>query len=278
MSSGTQSGMPLQQGGGFGSGGLVLTREDRIFVRTHNSAAGVVIGLRARLLDETGRITESAWQTTPASDRTASFVSFDAGRGLLLGLTLRAESGTVRRGQCFVQVGIVRGGALASEPVQLLLSGYITGDSILGWPGGLLRESVDGPGILRAITGTDPAAGSEILEAVPANTRWRLVGLRFPLVTDATVAARRVNLYVDDGTTIALRVPCGDTQAASLNQQYNAAAWGFAPVLADLQAQIALPADFFLLQGWRIRTNTTSLQAGDNFGAPQMIVEEWIEA
>ena len=35
--------------------------------------------------------------------------------------------------------------------------------------------------------------------------------------------------------------------------------------------------DLILLAGHRIRTSTSSLQAGDDWGAPQLLVEEWLE-
>lgn len=258
--------------------GLSLAPNDRIFIRTHNAAAGITIGIRARTLEPDGSINEHAFTTVPTTARVLSADSFDVGEAVLVGLTARAEAGTVRRGQCFVQVGISRGGTLVSELSTVLISGYVTGDGLLAWPGGLLRDSVDGLGMLRSVTGTNPAAGAQVSETVPANTRWLLRALRVALVTSAVVAVRRLHVIIDDGATTQLEVTAGDTQAASLTQLYHVGSWGYAPALADTIAVVPLPPDVYLLQGWRIRTTLTLGDVGDDFGAPQMLVEEWIEA
>jgi hypothetical protein len=257
--------------------GLYLGRNDRIFIRTHNAGTGVTIGIRARTMEPDGSIKEHAWTTVPTTARVLSTDSFDVGEAVLVGLTARAEAGTVRRGQCFVQLGIARGGTLVSELSTVLISGYVTGDGLVAWPGGTLRDSVDGPGMLRSVTGTNPGAGSQVSETVPTNTRWLLRALRMSLVTSAVVAVRRVHVIVDDGATTQLEVTAGDSQAASLTQLYHAGSWGYAPALADTVAVIPMPPDVWLLQGWRVRTTLTNGDAGDDFGAPQLLVEEWIE-
>jgi hypothetical protein len=104
-----------------------------------------------------------------------------------------------------------------------------------------------------------------------------LRALRASLVTDATVATRTVNFIIDDGATTLLNFPGVTTQAASLTRAYNVAEYGFQPSAVGTDIFFYIPFLVRLFQAWRIRTSTTNLQAGDDWGAPQMMVEEWIE-
>lgn len=138
-----------------------------------------------------------------------------------------------------------------------------------------IDSAKDGPGTIQSITGTDPAAGSEISETVPANTIWLLKSVRFTLVTDATPDTRQVHLVLDDGTTTLLNLPTTGTQIVSLTRNYNAHELGGLIVPTGNEIDIGLPSDVILPSGYRLVTETTLLKAGDNFGAPQLSVTAW---
>ncbi|GAH86709.1 unnamed protein product [marine sediment metagenome] len=131
-------------------------------------------------------------------------------------------------------------------------------------------------GRLRSITGTDPAADTEISETVPARRRWRILSIRFSLITDVNVTDRTVNLILDDGTTILSQIPSDTVQPSNLTRwyefklqqvpQFNVGVHMYLPL-----HHISLPASA------RFRTSTTNRQADDNFSAPQFLVEEWID-
>lgn len=133
-----------------------------------------------------------------------------------------------------------------------------------------------GPGQIRAVAGADPAAGAEITVRVPETAQWRLLGLRFELVTDATVANRQVDLLIDDGANTVLRIEPPAVQAASLTDGYNYGPGLPARALLTSEFLIPLPVKVVLPGGWRIRTVTANLQAADNFGAVYLWVEEWL--
>lgn len=125
------------------------------------------------------------------------------------------------------------------------------------------------PAVTGATTsGTDPAAGAEASVTVPAGDNWTLTSALISLVTDATVANRRVHLIIDDGTTTVLNLVGSVDQAASLTVVYSWTAGGndSAAVRDGVLNLGQLPTDLRLLPGWRIRTLTTGLQAGDNYG------------
>ncbi len=131
-----------------------------------------------------------------------------------------------------------------------------------------------GTGTIRSITGADPAAGAAMIETVPAGVRWRFISMNVTLVTDGNVASRNVHFFFDDGTDIYLRVTNDQGQAENLTQIYavaNGVHMGFAS--PDIQS-LPSPSDLYLPAGHRIREGTNNFQAGDNWGAPQILVEE----
>lgn len=179
----------------------------------------------------------------------------------------------MRRGELYVRVGLWLGGV----PLGNLFSGYLETQRGLRWPPGNIEYPLQGPGLLRSVTGTNPAAGNEISETVPTNARWKLLGIAFQLVTDATAVTRYVSLTFDDGATVFTRVAPQYNHGASVTRNYSFSigatpgpSWVADPIAAGLP-------DIPLFQGYRIKTSTVNLQAGDDFGAPQLFVEEWLE-
>jgi hypothetical protein len=259
--------------------GLWVTGEDRLRLTTFNSAAGVTLAIEGRAFLAEHGLRAFAERHVPTTDRTSTSTSFAIGEGWLLDVQIRASSGTPRRGQCLAILELVRGGeGGAVQPLTVLVHGYITDTQRRAWPGSPREFSTEGPGVIQSITGTDPAAGVEISETVPTNARWRFLAARFVLVTNATVANRSVTWNADDGAALFYTGASHDVQAASQTLTYCAGP-GFvaARAPAALNVEIPVPVHLVLAGGFRLRTVTGNLQAGDNYGAPQLLVEEWIE-
>lgn len=137
-----------------------------------------------------------------------------------------------------------------------------------------IDRAKDGPGTIQSITGTDPAAGAEISETVPANTIWRLNSIMALLVTDANAASRVARLHLGDGVTDFLIIPPKDTQAASTTLRYFGASFGYEA--STNGSTNAWPFDAVILSaGFTITTDTILSEAGDNWGAPQLSIEAW---
>ena len=130
-------------------------------------------------------------------------------------------------------------------------------------------------GKLRTITGTNPNAGVETNETVPAGVQWLLRSWRATLVTSSTAGARNVHLIVDDGITILWNSVANLTQAASLTRNYNAFHIDALVGASDSEIYINMQPDVLLGAGFRIRTLTTLFKVDDNWAAPQMLVEEF---
>lgn len=261
-----------------GGHGIYFSGEDHLRLTSWNSLASVVLTLTGRFLHVDGRIEPFSHVHTPNTDRTAATTTHRRAEGWLLDCSLVVTGATPQRGRTFARLDVVRGLGSVDTVLSTLLRGYVTAEQRLGWPGSQQEDPLAGQGALRSVAGTDPAADTEISETVPTGARWRVLAVSFELVTDANAANREVALVVDDGTTTLFTSPSGFTHTASLTRRYSAAALGAATAPAQgTDRQILLP-DLRLPAAARLRTSTTSRQATDNFGAPQLLVEEWLEA
>lgn len=133
-----------------------------------------------------------------------------------------------------------------------------------------------GTGRSRSIAGTNPAAGAEISETVPTGTRWHISAVRISLVTDGTAANRTFQLVFDDGASPSFADIITQTaQTAGTTRVYF-----FTLDLPVMELAVVgnllypLPSELWLPEGFRMRTVTTNLQAGDDYGAPEFLVEE----
>lgn len=255
---------------------LYIGPGEALVVDTWSSTAPVALSIVARILTPEGQVHTSRWDHLPNTNRTRATTYQDLAEGFLLSVTVDATAAAYRRGHCWCQVGIQIGSGATGVPHAQLISDYVTGTARLAWPGGQIRSSVEGPGLLCSVAGADPAAGAEFSVTVPTGARWRLVGTVATLVTDATVASRVVSLIVDDGATAVYRAAAQTAQTASLTVIYSFGAGLPSAATAGGVSVNPLPEQLDLASGYRIRSLTAAIVAGDNWGAPQLLVEEWI--
>jgi hypothetical protein len=187
-------------------------------------------------------------------------------------LTVRTASTGVKRGTCFVRISLrVEGVVMAT-----LFSDYVTDTTAPAYPNGRISSSVEGPGLLRVITGTNPAAGSELSETVPTGACWLLHSLFCTFVTDATVTTRAPYLVYDDGASLFYRSQTVTGVTASLSSGVSFHSSTGVNGSGTLVTTGTIPSSLLLYQASRIRTVTVNIQAGDNYGTPVYYVEEWI--
>lgn len=118
----------------------------------------------------------------------------------------------------------------------------------------------------------DPAAGAEITATVPAGQVWHLLGARVSLVTDATVSTRTLAVTVDDGTTVFNRFTSPSTQAASLTYGYTLSSGASNATVLNNEVVVGCGQNLLLAGGYRVKTVTNNLQAGDNLGAMTLYI------
>lgn len=258
------------------SDAIYVTGEDHLRVTSFNSLAGVVLAIEGRFMGCDGVVVPIVERHVPTSNYTAATSFVTLGEGFLCNLQVRATTGAPTQGQCFVLIELVRGRLGAVQPLGTLLQGYASDVQRLAWPGSPLASSVAGSGALRSITGNNPALGAECSDTVPAGARWLVRSWFAQLTTDATVANRTVTLIIDDGANILFRVDASAAQTASQIRQYEAYDTGVAPDLSGSTFRLPAPFPLDLVAGSRIRTSTAGIVAGDDFTAPQLLVEERI--
>lgn len=121
-----------------------------------------------------------------------------------------------------------------------------------------------------------PAAGVEVSISPNAGGLWIVHSLVLTLTTAATVADRTVRLLVDDGTTVWLRTTARSVVAASSTVVVAA----FEGLTGDTTVGDTVPVSWptggvVLLPGYRLRTDTVNLQAGDAFSTAALMVDDW---
>lgn len=188
-------------------------------------------------------------------------------------LTARTSARAVKRGQLYIKVSMRVDGVV----VALLMAGYVAETHKVTYPGGDFEGSTDGPGFLRSITGTNPAAGAEMLETVPTGAAWRVHSVGISFAADATVISRVSRLSIDDGATEIIRSNLLNPLVANITYALQFSKESQVAVISQTGANANCALEIKLNAGYRIKTTTSLMQAGDNYGAPQLLVEEWIQ-
>jgi len=256
-----------------------LNKDDQLFVYCAGSLSGVRLGLRARLLMMDGKIQTYHEEIYPSSDRSFGAKLLSLPECFLLSLVLQTLGTTeVRRGHVWARVGVQRPPDPAGESKSFVLcQGYVERQKHLAFPPGIQESSISGPGLIRLVTSTNPAAGSNPTLAVPTNARWRFIQGRVKLVTSAATGTRRVWCTITDGTNWVEYSPALETQAPSLTRYYVFTNRPVAQPTGTAFIQIPIATDIILAQGWVIGTYTDAFDPGDDYDPLYIWVEEWIE-
>jgi hypothetical protein len=128
----------------------------------------------------------------------------------------------------------------------------------------------------RVFRAVDPAVATDWTVSVPGSATWRVYGVRFDLVADANVANRTAQLVADDQTSEIYRIAFDATVTAGLTARFSAYAGGTRNALLNGAANVGLPTDgLVLLPGYRLRLVSAGLQAGDQYSAVSLQVQEY---
>jgi len=256
---------------------IVVTQDDFIGVRSVNSVGNVQLTLRARFMDLDGVVRASQWDFVPPPTSLPSTFTARLGDGYLLSVTLLVSGGALKQGQCFSQVVLLRGVAANLEVYEHLTAGYAINGYAFGWPEDTPYENTYGAGFLKTDPSGAPAAGAQINRGVPVSRRWSVIGGRFQLTTNATVANRFVHVQFLDAASVPYYEVAGPAQAASLTFTY-VLGNGIGPTLfQDNLVLLPIPSNMEMLASFSWQTVTTGMQAGDQFSSGILGVKEWIE-
>jgi hypothetical protein len=252
--------------------------EDSLRLVVVNSLAGVRVAVQGRRISDRGTLETFAYEHLPASDRTTTTQLLPLGVGAITNVVMFASAGAPVIGQTYAMLQLVRGTTGALTLLGALLGGPVTASQPLGFPGSPILPSTSVEPYLRAVTGTAPAAGTEITETVPTNARWELLSAWLNLQTSAGAGARDVAFVVTINGPRVLQVPTGIAHAPSERRFYTFANVGAA--LSDATNfihSIPIGTPLELPAGSSFATLTTNLQAGDAWDTPRYLVRERLE-
>jgi hypothetical protein len=254
---------------------IYLQRNDQLLFLFFTTLAAPILRLDYRWLTPEGEIKEGQFNF-PTAVGVSSF-QFELYEGWLLSFTARITNGFVAGQWSFLQALISRTatGGIGAAQQALIWQGFINTSSSNGWPGTPSKEITDGPGVLRAITGTLPAAGAEINEVVPANRRWTLLSLRTALSTSAVAGNRFPGFRLNTGAGSAFTIHSSTAIIASQNAGVSLAPGGQFFNDTNLNLVIPWPANIVMKNPFAIASETLGIQAADQYNAPVYTVLEW---
>jgi hypothetical protein len=235
-----------------------------------------LLELRTLLPNGSIAITEEQFQS-PGTKAPASF-QFRLTEGFLLSVAVFPKTGQPTRGSLFAIISLIRGQAAATATVYSLTHGYIGQLSPLFWPSPRTDVPTAGAGMIQQTVVTNPAAGADWIYQTVALTRQRIQSISAQLVTSAVVANRQVQINLPSGAISGFIAPSPSVQPASTTFRYS-----FVPglnsiaLLANLVV-VPLPPNLVVNFSQTIRTNTTLIDAGDQWQNIVVLSEDWLDA
>jgi hypothetical protein len=252
-----------------------ITVDDVLIVSCYTRfGPGLVLNVYARILLPDGKIQQNTWILTTIGPGTSIIENLP--EGFLLSLVVTTSTLQSTFGQAYILAQLSRAPGSIANGTGVLIAGYLSLYAELSWPPGVYWPSTFGAGWTHQAQLGAPGAGTEWSTSVPANTIWRLKSIYCTLTTSAAVANRVPHFILDDGANILADLAAPAVQAAGVAVNYSVNAGGQNAAAFDGLIKITLPLDYDLLAGFRIRSLTTALQAGDTYSAVNFLIEEWL--
>lgn len=163
------------------------------------------------------------------------------------------------------------------DRLHTLILGYCYSNRPLTWPLTLSEESSGNSGLLSNKVSADPAAGAELSYAVPENLQIRVRSVTFQLVAAAAAASRVVNLVFTRQGTVMYRAISNTSQIISETKNYFCFPTSPGNKYADGSSIIiGIPDEIWLNPGDTITTETSAINAGDNYGVMTIGCDQYI--
>lgn len=178
------------------------------------------------------------------------------------------------QGSIFITVTL----AIDGVDVMPLASGQIYTQKPLQWPSAAMEDVKPGRGLHTDFVLTTPSAGDDYETSTTANRLMHLLYGRVRLITDATVANRRMHLEVISAAGPTINTWAADDQAASTTRFYHFVQLGAVPDTADDDdIFVPLPADLWVRGESVIGTKVTNIQSGDALTFMSFAVEQFFQ-
>ena len=182
------------------------------------------------------------------------------------------DANSLVHAQMFVTVDLLVNGV----KLLTMASGNVGGVETVDFPVTNNVSLIPNRGYFRIRSSTDPSAGNQISIAPPSGAIWRVHGISFTLVCAAAVANRKVHIVVSDTNTFQIDMISSVNQLTGETKKYSVAHYGAGLVdTDDNDILIHMPQEVWIPSGWTLGTTCTSMNAGDDFSAMDVLVEEF---
>lgn len=256
---------------------VYIDLNDQLLITVYNQGTPpYLITVCGRLMRVDGRVIRFSFDVQ-AQANTYVWQVQQLAEGYLLDVCAFYQNGPGQRASDFIQVMLLRGGSADDNQTTLLVSGYMNGTTVIGWPWSALTDPTDGAGLLTMVNVPSPGAGNEWYYTTPATTRTKIRQIGFHLTTDAVAPFRRVKVLIFAGTDFLMIAPSTTAQAGSTNQWYNVGAYPFATPIAGEVDFIPMPPNVVVPQSTQIGTVTDNLDIGDQYAGIWLLTEQWID-
>lgn len=184
------------------------------------------------------------------------------------------EAEAITQGGVYVALSLLAN----NDRLYQLCSGFVYAQKGISYPTASNIDSIPGRGLFREFAGTNPAAGDEIVETVPNGRLWHIIAIQFTLVAAVAAFSRRPHVFIIGSGGGEYDFFSSIDQITGETKTYTAAAVGAVPDETDAnKIIIAIPNNLYLPENSMIRTRTTNIQAGDNYSAPNIMIEEFFQ-
>jgi hypothetical protein len=280
---------------------LYVQRDDQLVVAGQTLASGEALNIVARLLPAVGwppgQPTPSGASAAPApmpggpvpiipitqtltvaAGASSTQVAIALQEGYLLSLAITGTQATAR-GQTFCRAYIGRGSQTAylSGVTALLISDYVSRGHAAGWPYGVTKHPLEGPGYVSSINLSNPAAGADWSYYFPNYTQQRLQLASAQLTTSATAGSRNVRVRLKDGVGNVIwlsqaqqSLPASTTNRLAIGSASSSSIIDTTTILCPIPAGLILPP------GATVETSTLNIQSGDQWAAIYILAEQWV--
>jgi hypothetical protein len=177
---------------------LYVSLTDRLQFTVWNDVPFIELDFVGRLLEPDGSLKQIFFAVKPPTGNAAQFFYLNLAEGFMLSFSVTTPTPGVTRGQCFVNVALVRGSVAQPLYSQALVQEYVSLNQAAVWPAGRIVSPLEGPGNFKSFHQTNLAGVNPITVGVNANRRWRIISASMIFVTDGVVANRVPNIVIKD--------------------------------------------------------------------------------
>lgn len=258
---------------------LYVGTDSFLRLQVQNISAATSVTVHTRLLRSgDGVITESedVKQITQGGGVQTFFINLT--EGFLLSAIVSTDSNQIPRGLLFCALELCHGGPTNVHRDALLVQDYVAQTYSVGWPGGTLRLSTEGPGsIVYQVIGS-PGAGNDMAVGYQANARARLMTLCMTFTTSAVVGNRFPRIQIAGGGNLIFTAPVAAAIPASTVAIISIYPGAGQPSVTNNVHLIPVPQTLMLNASSVISTNTPGKDAGDLYNNIFATSEEWVDA